>query len=341
MDPREGDTCIHTIIIHNNLFFDLQHIMSTTEQTSGIKAERIDSLLDSILVILNQEAEQEEQEHETCEHHSNNKASYLSISIIDHAHDIPKNEIELLKETALIREEALTLLRQNQIADGTALLAKSNHIQSNHHLNHEAKLLFETFQAAADSFLSLKKGAYKESMRLMENALKTHQELYLEYQYPIQVRRIHLARNCTRIMSMERRYEAAFEYSTQLILHTLSAAYEWPMSVCQLKITDSISASSQLFVINQLLNEIVFILEQHPSPAILLRFRTFIQCLNQIGTSESQLVLDWASAYQAHKENDDIRFLEHTTSFLKHHQNRLPVVYPFIVNTLIEQYFEA
>jgi len=311
------------------------HLKNTNQiNTMGLENQEVDSLFADIISILETQLTSDSAKN-VIKHSLQNAASeFRSIQIINEAKTISKNETVLLEGAALLREEALVHLRNNEIEEGKSKLEKVGDILTSNKLSAEASLIFSTFQSAAESFLHLKNRAFIKAYELMETALETHRELFENYGHRIEVRRIHLGRNMAKILSSNNKTTEAFKLSTLLIKYTITDSNIWPLDCCIVENPNTISSKDKMFVVNQLVNELIDILSQNSSEEIINIFDGLSSYLKQNSNKESEITLAWCNTYKATLNNDRLAYLKNAKLFFQKHDQLLPIANQFILTTL-------
>ncbi len=138
-----------------------------------------ETILNEIFIVL--QADYDSTENNPSSIKSDNTSTFDSIRIIDKAKTISKEETILLKKIALIREDALELMRNNDLSEGFIQLQKSTDLTKNKRLSEEAFLIHSTYHFAAESFLSIKKKEYIKALELMQGALEEHKKLFVKF----------------------------------------------------------------------------------------------------------------------------------------------------------------
>lgn len=304
-------------------------MQNTTHQQNEIQ-----TLIEEIFTILETELANHHAQEQADKKPISDSPGFLSVQIINEAQTLSKGEAVRLKEAAEIREEALVFLRKGELNQGKRFLSKAFEHAKVETLQEEGLLLFNTFQSAAKGFLFLREKNYPGALDAMYEALESHKILYLKYSHLIEVRRIHLARNTTKVLSLAGKTDEAFALTVQLINYTLRDNQPWPLTTCQLDKPDKLSLQSKMFVVNQLMNEVIFITTAATEEKAIRHLDTLIQSLGHEEKEGMAIILSWSEAYKALLQKDKLRYLRFTKTFFQHHRGLTPSLYDFMLTEL-------
>lgn len=265
------------------------------------------------------------QENEERPTNSNTTSKFDSIKIISKAKTINKKEAHLLEEVALVRENALKLLRINDIHQGMHQLQESEELLGNKKLlSKEAFLIHSTYHCAAESFLCIKKKEYGKALKLMKEALNEHKILFEEFGHNVEARRIHLGRNISKILETSGEKLAGLELSLQLLEYSIIENRKWPLYECQIEQSNKVSSSLMLFTINQLLKSVNSILAKNQTGKFVTLLENSISEIKKYSLKEFEIILNWLEAYYSIIQNDEINFLKNALMFFGKNNELLP-----------------
>jgi len=288
-----------------------------------VEIQEIDNLLSDIIEILEVKPIVKNTECILAKSSPKPVVKFSSIKAIKEARTIIKREAVLLERAALIREDALKLLRVNKISEGKTKLNKAKEILVNVVLSREAFLINIIFQSSVESFFYLKIREFKKAHELMINSLKTHKVLYENYGHAIEARRIHLAMNVAKISSLSDDTISAFKLYTRLVKYIVNNSNTFPLKCCLLENPDAIEPKMRSFIFNQLINEMIKILSQNKSFEIMVLFDELIEDLKQNPFSEASIIFCWHNAYKAILNGDKTGYLKNSKTFLKKYKGLL------------------
>ena len=161
--------------------------------------------------------------------------------------------------------------------------------------------------------------------------METHKDLFISFGHPIEQRRIHLARNIAKVLTVSNQPEKSFDLTTDLIQYTIQSKTPWSLEFCHLENPNTITSSEKNFVLNQLMSELGNILSKR-----LVSKDLAISKLTALSNLKSALISDWAKAYLAYIHRNQIEFLQHGLQFFKNYNDELPHAHSYLLMCLQE-----
>jgi len=269
---------------------------------------------------------------------STSKNNFQSVQIIEGAQTLNEQEKEVLKKAAIERESGLTALRKNEIPTGLQKLNLAKQIISENSISQEGILIASTYQHAAEAFLHLKNKDFEGAIDATRQAMETHKDLFNSFGHLIEQRRIHLARNIAKVLTVSGQPEKSFVLTIDLIQYTIQAKTKWRLDFCQLENPNSITQNQKYFVLNQLMSELGDILSKR-----LVTKELAISNLSKLTTlhhssneDDFSLISDWAKAYLAYINRNQKDFLKNGIQFFKKYTNQLPKAHSYLLMCLQE-----
>lgn len=264
--------------------------------------------------------------------------TYHSVVIIDEAKSLSEKEKTLVKDAALIREDALTNLRANNIEEGKNGLVNAKEMISNSDLAREGVLIANTYQNAAEAFSYLKGNDFQGAIDSTIEALEIHKKLFLEFNHDIETRRIHLVKNITKVMNVSKKYNDAFELSINMVQYIIDENEPWQYEYGNIEAPDKIGMSQKYFVLNQFLNEIIFCANNQlvGKELILSALKKILILLVDSNKNQFTLFQYWLEAFIAYQEKDEITFVKRSTLFYQLYSGELPAAYDILIHYISE-----
>ena len=185
---------------------------------------------------------------------------YNTVHTITMSERLPLAEIMLLGEATDFREEGLQLARAGENADGARLIAESRLRFEQAGLSQEALLLAESFQEAAEAYVQYKANHHIEAKTLLLDAIRCCCVLHNDYDYPVEIRRIHLARNIVRVTMLAGEPVEALGLADRLIRYIEDDANAWPWPSLVVTEPDGLGLDARLFLMDQVLSDVALML---------------------------------------------------------------------------------
>ena len=285
--------------------------------------DNLEALITNLFQILGAQSENDENSDLT---ETRSKPIYQSVQILDSATSIGEIEKALLKEAALERETGLAALRKNDISTGKEKLQYSKDLISNQTISKEGTLIAATYQCAADAFLHLKNKDFQSAIQATQEATETHKDLFISFGHPIEQRRIHLARNIAKVLTLSGKQEQSLDMTIHLILYTIDEKIPWDFDFCKLENSNPIKVSEKYFVLNQLLSELGDLLSKGnlEKDLLIAKLNSLGNKLSVIQTNDFSIILDWVLTYKAFLQNDQVMFFKNGIQFFKKYSNQIP-----------------
>ncbi len=299
-----------------------------------MKNQKNQQTLEDIFEVLNRQNEKAS----TVSSASHSVPKFGSVQMIHDASSISKEEVLILEAVALMREEALSLLRKRNLNEGHNLLQEAEQLLKQENLSKEGALIATTYGFAANSFYSILQKDYAKSLSLMQAAMTSHEELFKDHGHPIELRRIHLGRNIAKIYSSSNDSESSMALTTALIKYTISSdPKQWPLDICKIDSPDKILDHQKMFLFNQLTGEVITLLSKKPSNSTVKHLESLIDFLEN-SDHNFQVISYWITAYLAKINKDETLFLEQTLCFMKAYKGYLPRAQNLLLYTLQEEF---
>ena len=262
--------------------------------------------------------------------------AYPADQHLAEAKNISAEEGITLRQATQSREKGLAALRNNEVERGIQLIYAAANFIKQHTIGPEALLMASTYQYAAEAFIDYKLKAYDKAIQAMFNAIDAHHQLNLNYGHSFGARRIHLARNIARTMSLSGQTEKGFSLSCQLIQYTLIDGAAWPFENQSMDQADVIPDWGKWFVLNQLLEEIANGFKYAPASTTFFvkQLESLVQALDHATTEEFKTIQYWLKARENFAKNDHLTFLKYAFLFFKNREDKLAVAYEDLLDCL-------
>lgn len=248
---------------------------------------------------------------------------YNSSYILKLAKNLSLPEISLLFSLSKQREYGLSLLRDNKFEIGSEELVKAKKIPDEIKLSSEAILVIDTFQSAAEAFLYYKVKKMDEAINLLYQAIESLKQLHNIYGYECEIRRIHLARNIIRSLSLAGKTKESFLMAFNLLKYISGDISAWPIHVSDWQNVETITLEERLILSDQVLSEISILMSNKLlfDDDIARHLENLLDFLQS--KSEMAKVYVWLCANYSLSQNDYESFLTHSINFFKDGQGFL------------------
>jgi hypothetical protein len=170
-------------------------------------------------------------------------------------------EIAVTMRAGRARESGLALIRNGDQSGGAALLREARLILEEAGLSREALIAAESFQHPAEAFLFYRQGAWDEAVASLLTAIELCDTMREEFDYAVEVRRIHLARNIIRVKTRSGDCAGAAGKIGPLLEYTLGNVTKWPLGkVPMTRDPEVMESAERLSLVDQILGEIALLL---------------------------------------------------------------------------------
>lgn len=186
---------------------------------------------------------------------------YDTLQVLAMAERLDVKEIGTLGMATDCRERGLKAARDGHLAEAIPLVAGAREIYESAKLSSEAADCAETFQTAAESYVEYRLGDYAAAALSMTRSLRICEALANAYGYPLEMRRIHLARNIARIQAFAGETNAALRISALLLQYISGNEKAWPLPYSGQARRHFLEDDAAQFVLDQVLAETVRLLE--------------------------------------------------------------------------------
>ncbi|MBN3815594.1 hypothetical protein G3N57_02795 [Paraburkholderia sp. Se-20369] len=183
------------------------------------------------------------------------------------AERLSEPEIHTLGIATEYREGGLKAARAGDLDEARALVNRAREVYSKATLSREAVECAETYQSAAESYIRYKIGDFAAAERSMRESLARCELLANEYGYPLETRRVHLARNIARVLASAGDTEEALRISVQLLEYIGGVEAAWPMPYQGPPRRVHLDDESVVFILDQVVAEIVRLLQPNDPAA--------------------------------------------------------------------------
>jgi hypothetical protein len=174
---------------------------------------------------------------------------------------LSREEIATIDAASATREKGLHLIRSGDLVGGALALKEATVVFEYAKLSKEAKLIIDSYQMAAEAYLHYSKGIFSEAYKSLIKAIKFCHLLRDDYGYPIEVRRIHLARNIVRVLSFSGEHIVAMEIACLLIRYLNGEQDSWPLTSLKLTSTpETMEMEEKCCLVDQILAEITLLI---------------------------------------------------------------------------------
>lgn len=247
-------------------------------------------------------------------------AVYNSRHVLGMARRLTLPEIAVLLHASGTREQALAEARARRLDEATTLMREARREYEDAGLSAEATAIAHSFQDAAEAFLEFTCGRHEAAKARLASALASCVELRERYGYSVEVRRVHLARNAVRVMTLAGEHAASMRLAAALIDYVVGAG-PWPVaSIGGACAADPLTEDEQLLLLDQLLGEVALLLPRDGSGAGLLGCAP---ALSVEPASPFFRVRVWLTARRALVEGEIATFLRWTLLFFDGQPGRL------------------
>jgi hypothetical protein len=205
------------------------------------------------------------------------------------AERLPEREIRALRLATQTREDGLRAARGGDLEEAAALIARARDVYSRENLSKEAVVCAETYQGAAESYLHYKREDHAAAMRSAMDSLRLCEAMVLEYGYPGELRRVHLARNIARVHAQAGNKRAALRISAQLLQYLGGAEGAWPLPYDGPTRRSHLDDDDAEMVLDQILSEAVRLLE--PEEQVAREYLPAVDTARQLLGASDQAVL--------------------------------------------------
>lgn len=246
----------------------------------------------------------------------NPRELFSSQYLLKMARGLSLPEISVLLNAERIREAGLALARSGDVNRGRIALDEAREVCLQARLSKEATLAAQTFQTAAEAYVQYKVKNYLESFASLINSLESCRILNDEYDYNMEMRRIHLARNIVRIESFSDNLSEATRLASSMVRYIQGHGEFWPLNDLPLwSKTHSLAVQERWWCMDELLMEIGLLLAKpYPTAKQLLKLVGRDVFREETG-NEFARVHTWFAAKQASVEDDAVGFVNHAIIF--------------------------
>ena len=159
----------------------------------------------------------------------------------------------------------------------------------------------------------------------MAASLKLCEILAVEYGYPLEMRRVHLARNFAHVCAYAGEVREALRISAQLLQYIAGTEEAWPLPYRGPTRRPHLEDDAAVLMLDQVLTEVVRLLEpQEPAARDLLpTIATVSELLRSGGPATFRRAAHCLTACIAYVQNDEERFFEEAGAFFETGQQAL------------------
>ena len=236
-------------------------------------------------------------------------------------------EITILLESTNLREYGLSSIKAGDLENGSLQIDAAAQKYNDKTLSREAIIVADSFQMAAEAYLQYKQNDFSKALNSLVNAIKACNNLRDEYNYDVEIRRIHLARNIVRVMAFNDDQIGACLVAFKLLGYIQGATELWPFPNLTLTTqSDHLIKEEQWFLIDQILAELSFLISirNAKSSNLINMYYDILSNDMRCLYSEFEQVYLWLDAQHASVKGDHLDFLNRLITFYSGGSYHLP-----------------
>ncbi len=191
-----------------------------------------------------------------------------TLQVLAMAERLDEEEIRTLGIATDSRERGLCAARNGRLEEAIMLIAAARTIYGSANLSTQASECAEAFQTAAESYVQYKSSDYAAAVLSMSHSLRLCEVLANTYGYPLEMRRIHLARNIARIRASAGYTEEALRICAKLLQYIGGNEDAWPLPYSGQARRHLLYDDAALFILDQVLAEALRLFEPDTTAAI-------------------------------------------------------------------------
>lgn len=205
-------------------------------------------------------------------------------------------------------------------------------------LSRQTLLSAESYQYSAEAYLQYRMGDYDLAEASLLQSIVLCQVLHDEFDYPVEVRRIHLVRNIVRVKTRAGDEEAALRMASLLVGYLEGDQAQWPLQESSMaKEPDSLLSEERWGLMDQVLGEIALLIMRRRASSLQLVSGPAGWLFTDTGrVGEHARVHAWLVARRASLDGDAARFLTHGTAFFGEGRGQLRQAWQELTRDLIE-----
>lgn len=258
---------------------------------------------------------------------TNFDVQYESAYLLKIAEDFCLSDFNVFLTVSALRQEGVQLLRRGELMEGEKKIASARELYANKSpcLCREASISVESFQLAAEAYLFYKNGNSARAVISIADAIRLCNVLASEFDYKVEARIVHLARNVVRVLRLENTVESV-RTATKLVRYLYGDVASWPLPDVEMPPTVGVlEMEESYFLIDQILVEIVLAFESISSELLPTLVNEMIALLDALNVSAKRFlqVVVWVEAQIAFLSGDDSTFIRKSTVFFEASNNYL------------------
>lgn len=244
---------------------------------------------------------------------------YDTIYVLIQAEHLPEHEIRILGRATELREEGLRVARAADLENAALLFAKARDVYTREHLSTEAAVCAEAFQTAAESYLQYKREDYAAATLSMTDSLRLCEVMAIEYGYPAELRRVHLARNIAHVRAHAGDKREALRISAHLLQYIGGVEGAWPLPYDGPARRSQLDEDSAVMILDQVLSAVVRLLQ--PQDAVVREYLSVVATAGELfragGPAVFQRAAHCLTACIACAQSDEDGFFDAAGAFFE------------------------